>query len=112
MLKFRNLLCALLVCVLTISCGFVTAEEKPVTLTVMMHGINQMSGVQDDPVTKAIEERLGITIDVISDSGMDLDMQLNSMIASDDLPDIVIAMTPEQRSLLLESEATFLWTIW
>ncbi|GHU73740.1 hypothetical protein AGMMS49992_13350 [Clostridia bacterium] len=83
--------------------GIANAEE-PVTLTVMMHGINQMSGVQSDSVTNAIRDRLGITMDVISDSGMDLNIQLNAMIASDDLPDIIVAMTPEQRNLLLDNE--------
>lgn len=83
---------------------FAAAEaQETVTLRVLMHGINQMSGVQNDSVTKAIEDRLGIVMDVISDSGMDLNMQLNAMIASDDLPDIVVAMTPEQRKLLIDS---------
>lgn len=99
------ILSLLLVFAMLLPCAAYAKNDKPVTLTVLMHGINQMSGIQDDTVTKAIEERLGITIDVISDSGMDLNMELNAMIASDDVPDIVIAMTPEQRQLLVESEA-------
>ena len=63
-----------------------------------------MSGVQDDPVTKAVEEKLGITMDIISTSGMDLTAELNALIASDDLPDIVVGITPEQRQLLVDSE--------
>ena len=77
---------------------------KPVTLTVMMHGVNQMTGVQDDPVTKEVAKETGITISVISDSGMDLNTQLSALIASDDLPDIVYANTPEQRNLLMNSD--------
>ena len=101
----RILLSMLLVLALMLPCAASLAEgQKPVTLTVLMHGISQMSGVQNDPVTKAIQERLGITIDVISDSAMDLNMQLNAMIASDDLPDIVVAMMPEQRQLLIDSD--------
>ena len=41
--------------------GGSTGEK--VKLTVLMNGVAQMSGVQDDPVTKAVEEKLGITMD-------------------------------------------------
>lgn len=82
--------------------GGSTGEK--VKLTVLMNGVAQMSGVQDDPVTKAVEERLGITMDIISTSGMDLTAELNALIASDDLPDIVVGITPEQRQLLVDSE--------
>ncbi|RHP29201.1 extracellular solute-binding protein [Lachnotalea sp. AF33-28] len=82
--------------------GGSTGEK--VKLTVLMNGVAQMSGVQDDPVTKAVEEKLGITMDIISTSGMDLTAELNALIASDDLPDIVVGITPEQRQLLVDSE--------
>ena len=82
--------------------GGSTGEK--VKLTVLMNGVAQMSGVQDDHVTKAVEEKLGITMDIISTSGMDLTAELNALIASDDLPDIVVGITPEQRQLLVDSE--------
>jgi putative aldouronate transport system substrate-binding protein len=103
MKKLGAILCLLLA--MCVAMPMASAQATPpVKLTVLMHGISQMSGVQDDTVTKAIEERLGIVLDVISDSGMDLNMQLNAMIASDDLPDIIVAMTPEQRQLLKDSD--------
>ena len=80
-------------------------QQEDVTLTIMMDGISQMSGVQDDPVTKEVQEKLGITMDIISTSGMDVTAELNALIASDDLPDIVVGITPEQRSLLIESSS-------
>ncbi len=80
-------------------------ELKKATISVLMHGVSQMTGVQDDPVTKEIEKLTGISIDVMSDSGMDLTTQLNALIASDDLPDIVVGITPEQRNVLLGADA-------
>ena len=79
-------------------------KEENVTLTILMHGGATTSGVQDDAVTKAVQEKLGITMDIITTSGMDLDTTLNAMIASEDVPDIVVAVTPAQGQLLLESE--------
>ena len=79
------------------------AEEK-VKLTILMYGIEAMSGVQKDSVTKAVEEKTGITMDIISTSGMDILAEMNAMIASDDLPDIVCAVNDDQRSLLMKSE--------
>lgn len=81
------------------------AKKEDVTLTILMHGGTTTSGVQDDAVTKAVQEKLGITMDIITTSGMDLDTTLNAMIASEDVPDIVVAVTPGQGQLLLESEA-------
>lgn len=92
----------------TSSGGSSTQSDTPqedVTLTIMMDGISQMSGVQDDPVTKKVQEELGITMDIISTSGMDVTAELNALIASDDLPDVVVGITPEQRSLLIESSS-------
>ncbi|HHY81145.1 MAG TPA: extracellular solute-binding protein [Clostridiales bacterium] len=83
----------------------VTDENKPVTISILMQGISQMSGVQDDPVTKYVAEKTGITIDVTSDAGMNLDAELNAMIASDSLPDIIMAITPEQRKLLHDTDS-------
>lgn len=80
-------------------------KREDVTLTILMHGGTTTSGVQDDAVTKAVQEKLGITMDIITTSGMDLDTTLNAMIASEDVPDIVVAVTPQQGRLLLESEA-------
>ena len=51
-------------------------QQEDVTLTIMMDGISQMSGVQDDPVTKEVQEKLGITMDIISTSGMDVTAEL------------------------------------
>lgn len=81
------------------------AERENVTLTILLHGGSTVSGVQDDPVTKAIQEKLGITLDVISTNGMDVTATLNALIASDDLPDIVVAVKQEQGQLLLDSDA-------
>lgn len=82
----------------------VAADEENVKLTILMYGIDAMSGVQKDSVTKAVEDKLGITMDIISTSGMDILAEMNAMIASDDLPDIVCAANDDQRSLLLNSE--------
>lgn len=79
--------------------------DEPITLQVLMYGINQMSGVQDDSVTKWVQEKTGITIDVLSTTGMNLDAELNAMIASDSLPDIVVGITPEQRQLLHDTDS-------
>lgn len=78
--------------------------EESTKLTILMYGIEAMSGVQKDSVTKAVEEKLGITMDIISTSGMDILAEMNAMIASDDLPDIVCGVNDDQRSLLLTSE--------
>lgn len=80
-------------------------ENDPVTISILMQGIRQMSGVQDDPVTRYVAEKTGITIDVTSDAGMNLDTELNAMIASDSLPDIIMAITPEQRKLLHDTHS-------
>lgn len=80
-------------------------EREDITLTILMHGGATASGIQDDPVTKAIQEKLGITMDVISTNGMDITANLNALIASDDLPDIVVAVTPDQGKLLLDADA-------
>ncbi len=84
--------------------GNAETSKEVITVSILMHGISQMSGVQNDPVTKAIEEKLGIKMDIISTSGMDVTTELNALIASDDLPDIVVGITPEQRQLLIDSE--------
>lgn len=80
-------------------------NREDVTLTVLMHGGASVSGIQDDPVTKYVQEKLGITIDVISTNGMDVDATLNALIASDDLPDIVVAQFERHAQLLIESDA-------
>ena len=82
-----------------------TEEREDITLTILMHGGASVSGIQDDPVTKYVQEKLGITMDVISDNGMDVDATLNAMIASDDLPDIVVAQFDRHANLLVEADA-------
>lgn len=82
----------------------VEEKREDVTLTILMHGGSSVSGVQDDPVTIAVQEKLGINMDIISTNGMDITATLNALIASDDVPDIVVAVTADQGNLLLESD--------
>lgn len=80
-----------------------TEAKKDVTLTVMMYGINQMSGVQDDKVSQEIKKQTGITIDIVSTASQDVATMLTALIASDDLPDIISAPWPQHRSLLMDA---------
>ncbi len=88
----------------TASSGDAGDKEEPVEISILMYGIDAMSGVQKDSVTKAVEEEIGVTMNIISTSGMDILAEMNAMIASDDLPDIVCGVNDDQRSLLLKSE--------
>ena len=58
-------------------------KKEDVTLTILMHGGTTTSGVQDDAVTKAVQEKLGITMDIITTSG-------NTPLDPDEMPPIVI----------------------
>lgn len=81
-------------------------QNEHVTLSILMYGIPQTSGIQsDDPVSKWVLEKTGITLDVMSTAGMNIDAELNAMIASNSLPDIIVAITPEQRQLLHDTDS-------
>jgi hypothetical protein len=82
------------------------AEKEKVTLTILMNLTEKLVGVQDDPVAKDIENKTGITLDITSTVGMDLDKQLGALTAANDLPDIVFAgRLPQQRQMLLDAQA-------
>lgn len=80
-------------------------KKEDVTLSVMINGMPQMSGVLDDLTSKEIKRLTGITLDVISTAGMDLDAQISALTASDDLPDILPALRATQRKILLDADA-------
>jgi len=80
-------------------------NKEPVTLTVMIYGAPAMSGIQTDPVAEKVKELTGITLDVISTANIaNLSTELNTMIASNSLPDIVPQQFTEHAKILLDND--------
>ena len=79
-----------LVIILPTCCIAATAEE-PITLRVAAYmGENEPDGFLSDPVTKYIEESLGIRMEVTHTREADWSNQLAALMAANDLPDVFI----------------------
>jgi len=71
-------------------------EKPPVKLKIAAFTLNSVpNGIAQDPVSKYIEDKFGITMDITSvGGGDDWPQKLNALIASNDLPDIFLVTDP------------------
>ena len=86
MKKTLSLLLAVLM--LLASLPVVASADEPVTLTIQRSEHASFTYDMDQPVIKALEEKLGINIELQAFSGSDYTTKLNLQLATDDLPDI------------------------
>ncbi len=88
MKRSLSLLLTLCLCMMAFSgISLAAAEEKPV-LTMMMHGDN--TPTEDNAVIRALEEKLGIELNVIYVPLADYTAKLNTLVAARTLPDIFL----------------------
>ena len=88
----KKLFVILMTVVITLStCCAAAIAEEPVTLRVAAYmGENEPDGFLSDPVTKYIEESLGIKMEVTHTREADWSNQLAALMAANDLPDVFI----------------------
>lgn len=86
MKKFLSLLLATLM--LLAAAPMMAIAEEPVTLTIQRSEHASFTYSMNQPVIAALEERLGINIEIQAFSGSDYTTKLNLQLATDDLPDI------------------------
>lgn len=86
MKKFLSLLLATLM--LLTAAPMMAIAEEPVTLTIQRSEHASFTYSMNQPVIAALEERLGINIEIQAFSGSDYTTKLNLQLATDDLPDI------------------------
>lgn len=86
MKKTLSLLLALLM--LLVSLPVMASADEPITLTIQRSEHASFTYSMDQPVIKALEEKLGINIELQAFSGSDYTTKLNLQLATDDLPDI------------------------
>lgn len=86
MKKFLSLL--LVTLMLLTAAPMMAIAEEPVTLTIQRSEHASFTYSMNQPVIAALEERLGINIEIQAFSGSDYTTKLNLQLATDDLPDI------------------------
>jgi ABC-type glycerol-3-phosphate transport system substrate-binding protein len=81
------------------------ASSGPVTLKVFMSDINVPTNILDNPVMTEIEKRIGVKLDFSPyTGGGDAKQKLSTLIASDDLPDLIFNADAETNNLLLKNK--------
>lgn len=83
------------------------ASEEPTVITIYADNFEKTfaAGFQDDPVMKAIEEKLNVKIDITPGNAVaDYNAKLTAMMASRDLPDIVYVGDENIRRQMVSSK--------
>ncbi len=87
MKRSLSLLLSLCLCMMLLSGVTAMAEARPV-LTMMLHGDN--TPTEDNSVIRALEDKLGIDLNVIYVPQADYTAKLNTLVAARTLPDIFL----------------------
>ncbi len=83
-----------------------TEAPKPVTLKIWIHEgyVNHVNQWGMDPVSKYIQEKTGVKLEISTGDGANDDTKLNLMISSGDMPDMLIVPKLLPGSFKLQSE--------
>lgn len=91
MKKILSLALALILVMALLPAAMAHAGEERVTLTIMRDEHASFTYSMDQPVIKALEDRLGINIDLRTFPASDYGTKLNMLLATNDLPDITFS---------------------
>lgn len=85
------------------------AEKEKVTLKIFASAVatDITPGVQSDPVSKEIENKTGVIMDINSADGTDYSTKLAALIASSDLPDIFFIPGTGEQSIVMNSNSAY-----